>query len=98
MYQKFVITQDGVLKFGKVYQHSDLLGWGEECPYGGGLWKMDEGRRAILYGRSFAFGTPDFNQVKRIDWRGVGGSPFYLLFVPRWANEDQLITVYANPY
>ena len=99
MYQKFVITQDGVLKFGKVYQHSDLLGWGEECPYGGGLWKMDEGRRAVLlYGRSFAFGTPDFNQVKRIDWRGIGGSPFPLFFVPRWPNEDQLIPVYANPY
>ena len=48
MYQKFVITQDGVLKFGKVYQHSDLLGWGEECPYGGGLWKIDEGRRACF--------------------------------------------------
>mgnify|MGYP003309272469 CR=1 FL=1 len=45
MYQKFVITQDGVLKFGKVYQHSDLLGWGKECPHGGGLWKINEDRR-----------------------------------------------------
>ena len=49
MYQKFIITQDGVLKFGKVYQHVDLLDWGEECPYGGGLWKKDEGRRAICF-------------------------------------------------
>ena len=99
MYKKFVITQNGVLKFGNVYQHIDLLDWGEECPYGGGLWKKDEVRRAILlYGRSFAFGTPDFNQVKRIDWRGIGGSPFPLFFVPRWPNEDQLIPVYANPY
>ena len=96
MYQKFIITQDGVLKFGKVYQHVDLLDWGEECPYGGGLWKNDECRRAILlYGRSFAFGTPDFNQVRRIDWRGVGGTPSPLFFVPHWPNEDLLVPVYA---
>lgn len=96
MYQKFIITQDGVLKFGKVYQHVDLLDWGEECPYGGGLWKKDECRRAILlYGRSFAFGTPDFNQVRRIDWRGVGGTPSPLFFVPHWPNEDLLVPVYV---
>ena len=95
MYQKSIITQDGVLKFGKVYQHVDLLDWGEECPYGGGLWKKDECRRAILlYGRSFAFGTPDFNQVRRIDWRGVGGTPSPLFFVPHWPNEDLLEPVY----
>ena len=94
MYQKFVITQDGVLKFGNAYQHRDLLDWGEECPYGGRLWKRDEGRRAILlYGRSFAFGAPDFNQVRRIDWRGVGGLPIPLFFVPRWPSEDLLIPV-----
>ena len=98
MYQKFIITQDGVLKFGNVYQHSDLLDWGEECPYGGGLWKRDEGRKAILlYGRSFAFGAPDFNHVRRIDWRGVGGTPSPLLYVPRWPNEDSLIPVFAHP-
>ena len=98
MYKKFVITQNGVLKFGNVYQHIDLLDWGEECPYGGGLWKKDEGRRAILlYGRSFAFGTPDFNQVRRIDWKGIGGTPSPLFFVPCWPNEDQLIPVYAKP-
>ena len=61
MYQKFIINQDGVLKFGRVYLHRDLLSQGEECPYGGGLWKIDEGRGAILlYGRSFDFGAPDF--------------------------------------
>lgn len=99
MYQKFIITQEGVLKFGHVYQHRDLLGWNEECPNGGGLWKKDEGRKAVLlYGRSFAFGTPDFKQVKRIDWNGIGGIPFPLFFVPRWPNEDLLIPVYANQY
>ena len=48
MYQKFIINQDGVLRFGRVYQHRDLLRVGEHCPYGGGLWKVDEGRGAIL--------------------------------------------------
>ena len=59
MYQKFIINQDGVLKFGRVYLHKDLLQPGEQCVFGGGLWKIDEGRRAILlYGRSFDFGPP----------------------------------------
>lgn len=40
MYQKFIINQDGVLKFGNVYQHRDLLKWNEDCLYGGGLWIM----------------------------------------------------------
>ena len=82
MYQKFIITQEGVLKFGHVYQHRDLLGWNEECPYGGGLWKKDEGRKAVLlYGRSFAFGTPDFKQVKRIDWN-VENKRIHLIIAP----------------
>ena len=29
MYQKFIINQDGVLKFGRVYLHRDLLSQGE---------------------------------------------------------------------
>ena len=45
MYQKFIITQDGVLRFGRVYQHCDLLDWGLAAPaavcaalaFGGGL-------------------------------------------------------------
>ena len=39
MYQKFIINQDGVLKFGHVYLHRELLGPGETCPYGGGIYK-----------------------------------------------------------
>ena len=59
MYQKFIINQDGVLRFGNVYQHRELLRWDESCPDGGGLWKLDEGRRCVmLYGRSFAFEHP----------------------------------------
>jgi len=98
MYQKF-INQDGVLKFGNVYQHRNLLGRNEECPYGGGLWKRDEGRRCVLlYGRSFEFGAPDFNCVKRIEWSGIGGTPSPLFHLPLWPSEEILIPVYANPY
>ena len=99
MYQKFIINQDGVLKFGRVYQHRDLLDWGEDCPFGGGLWKLDEGRRAILlYGRSFAFGTPCLERVKHIDWSGLGGKPYPLFYLPHWPSEENLIPVYTNPY
>ena len=73
MFQKFIINRDGVLKFGHVYLHRDILAPGEQCTYGGGLWKIDEGRGAIvLYGRSFDFGPPDFDFVTRIDWTGLG--------------------------
>lgn len=83
MYQKFIINQDGVLKFGTVYLHRDMLATGERCVYGGGLWKVDHCRQAIiLYGRSFDFGPPDFEFVRRIDWNGVGGKPCTLLFMP----------------
>ena len=92
MYQKFIITDDGVLKFGNVYLHRELLEVGEECVYGGGLWKVDESRNAILlYGRSFDFGPPDFDYVRRIEWSGVGGRPAPLFFLPDWPNEDMLI-------
>lgn len=97
MYQKFIINQEGVLKFGHVYLHRDLLKVGEQCLYGGGLWKADESRRAILlYGRSFDFGLPDFDHVNRIEWNGIGGNPMPLFYVPNWPNEDILIPVYAK--
>lgn len=97
MYQKFIINQDGVLKFGRVYLHKDLLKHGEKCIYGGGLWKIDESQGAImLYGRSFDFGVPDFDYVRQIDWSGVGGNPHPLLFLPNWPNEDVVEPVYAH--
>ena len=84
MYQKFIITDDGVLKFGNVYLHRELLEVGEECVYGGGLWKVDESRNAILL------------YVRRIEWSGVGGRPAPLFFMPDWPNEDMLIPVYEK--
>ena len=35
MFQKFIINRDGVLKFGRVYLHRDMLAPGEQCTYGG---------------------------------------------------------------
>ena len=98
MYQKFIITQDGVLKFGRVYMHRDLQGVGELCVWGGGLWKVDDSRGAIvLYGRSFDFGLPEFEHVRRIDWTGVGGRPHPLLYMPHWPNEDGMEPIFARP-
>lgn len=98
MYQKFIITQDGVLKFGHVYMHRDLQGIGERCVWGGGLWKVDHGRDAILlYGRSFDFGPPELEHVRRIDWSGVGGRPVPLFYLPHWPDEDVMVPVYARP-
>lgn len=97
MYQKFIINQAGVLKFGRVYLHRDLLGVGEQCPYGGGLWKVDEGRGAIvLYGRSFDFGVPDFDYLRSIDWSALGGTPRPLLYMPHWPNEEIVEWVVAK--
>ena len=97
MYQKFIINQDGVLRFGHVHLHRDLLEAGERCVYGGGLWKIDESRGAILmFGRSFDFGAPDFDYVRRIEWSGIGGKPVPLFFVPNWPDEDMLLPVYAK--
>lgn len=97
MYQKFIINQDGVLRFGRVYLHRDLLSLGESCPYGGGLWKVDEGRRVILlYGRSFDFGPPCIEQVRRIDWTGTGLAPQPLFYLPCWPNEETMQPVFAG--
>jgi hypothetical protein len=99
MYQKFIINQDGVLKFGTVYLHRDLLSQGERCVYGGGLWKIDNPRQAIiLYGRSFDFGPPDFDYIHKIDWTGIGGKPHQLLFLPRWPNEEEIIPITVKPF
>ena len=97
MYQKFIINQDGVLKFGNVYLHRDLLGRGERCPFGGGLWKIDNSRGAImLYGHSFDFGRPDFDFLKRVDWSFLGGKEHPLLFLPHWPDESIVEPVLVN--
>ena len=97
MYQKFIITADGHLRFGRVYLHRELLRDGEKCLYGGGLWEIDHGRNAvILYGRSFDFGPPDFDHVEVIEWDALGGNPRQLLHRPYMSDNDTLVPIYAN--
>ena len=99
MYQKFIINQDGVLKFGHVYLHRELLGPDETCPYGGGVWKVDEARHAILlFGRSFDFGQPDFYKLRSIDWSGIGGKPVSLIYQPRWPSDEIEVPIMVNTY
>lgn len=91
MYQKFIINQNGVLKFGNVYLHRELLNRGERCPFGGGLWKV-----IVLYGRSFDFGRPDFDFLKGVDWSFLGGKEHPLLFLPHWPDESIVEPVLIN--
>lgn len=97
MYQKFIITQDGLLKFGVVYLHHNLLTHGEDGTGGGGLWKRDPLRNAILlYGQSFEFGKPDFSILKKIDWQGSGSTPTALLYLPKWPDESIVEPIYVK--
>jgi hypothetical protein len=96
MYQKFIITDDGVLKFGNVYHHRNLLRWDEGGRYGGGLWRIDETRGiVILYGRSFEFGAPSFERVRYINWDGIDGVERPVFYQPHWPYDETLIPVCA---
>ncbi|MBO5921645.1 MAG: hypothetical protein J6Q48_04580 [Bacteroidaceae bacterium] len=93
-YQKFVITDEGELRFGKVYHHRNLLRWGESCPNGGGLWRVDEERGAVvLYGRSFEFGTPEFGNLKYVNWDGIDGMERPIFYQPHWPYDETLVPV-----
>lgn len=94
MFQKFIIDANGTLRFGNVYLHRDMLKPGERCIYGGGLWKVDNHRGAVvLYGRSFDFGPPDFAFLKRIDWSRLGGAEHPLLYLPHWPDETDVVPI-----
>lgn len=89
MAQKFIIGADGVLRFGSVYLHKELLAPGESWCYGGGFWQIDHARAAVaLYGRSFDFGLPGFDHLRRIDWSGLGGQPHTLFYYPQWPDQS----------
>lgn len=94
MYRKFIITDDGVLRFGRVAQHRDLLEWGEECSNSGGFWTLDGARGALLlFGRSFNFGAPAIEHVRFVDWDGAGGVELPLFYLPEWPREGAMIPV-----
>lgn len=94
MYKKFIITDAGELKFGNVYHHRDLLRWDETCPNGGGLWRIDEERGAVvLYGRSFEFGEPCFARLRFVNWDGIDGRERLLFYQPHWPYDEALVPV-----
>jgi len=92
--KKFIISNEGELIFGDVHLHKDLLPWGDDECYGGGLWKISAGGMSIdLYGRSFDFGIADFDKLRSIDWSGIGGKPVPLFFYPNYPDMDDVIPV-----
>lgn len=92
MYKKFVINDSGVLKFGIVSRHMDLLEPGQSDCFGGGLWEIDKTNHSImLFSRSFDFGAPDFSKLKRIDWDTLDGQEHLLIYYPSW--PDQVLAV-----
>ena len=42
------------------------------------------------------FGAPEFSQVRRIEWGGLGGVPQPLFHLPLWPKEDGMVPVYAG--
>lgn len=81
MYQKFIITNDGVLKFGTVHLHRDLIPQGDDGCHGGGFWQVDELRgMIILHGRSYDYGPPDFKFATSIDRNTISDLPTYPVF------------------
>lgn len=92
MYMKFIITVDGVLKFGVVSRHMDLLEQGQDDCNGGGLWDIDSTNGTVLlFGRSFDFGAPDFSKLRLVDWDSIDGKVHDLVYYPFW--PDRVTTV-----
>ena len=97
MYQKFIITDDGELRFGNVYHHRNLLRWDESCHYGGGLWRIDKARGAVvLYGRSFEFGAPSFDGLRCVNWDGIDGKERPLFYQSHWPYDESLQPIVAR--
>jgi len=61
--QKFVVTHEGVFKYGNVRMHKDLLGPKDIC-IGGGFYAFDYvSSRLLLTGKSYDFGPPKWNYI-----------------------------------
>lgn len=65
--QKFIVTSDGLFKFGNVSMHRDLLAPGEHC-IGGGMYEFDyASARMLLYGKSYDFGRPKWADIDLLE-------------------------------
>lgn len=92
MYNKFIITIDGEIRFGNVFLHRELLPKGHTTCHGGGLWQIDNQRGCILlYGRSFDFGLPKFELAHSIDRTKLPGSLGYPMFYVRHWQDDEIL-------
>ena len=81
---KFIITESGVLEFGDVQLHRELIPHGENTCHGGGFWRINHQRGIIeLYGRSFDFGAPEWSYLKRINETIIPASLGYPMFYKR---------------
>ena len=66
LHSKFIITNGGHLRLGRVTLHRDLLMGHEEC-LGGGSYDIDHlSNRLILSGKSFDYGPPRWNKVSTL--------------------------------
>lgn len=98
MYNKFIITLDGEIRFGNVYLHRELLPEGHATCHGGGLWKVDRQRGCILlYGRSFDFGLPDFVHASHVDASRPPGSLGYPMFYVRHFCGEEVLEPILQP-
>lgn len=87
--QKFVITQEGELRFGDVCLHKDLLPSGDGECRGGGFWQVSANGLCIeLYGRSYDFGSPDFTYLQTINRSGLGGLMLPLIYYPCYPDSS----------
>lgn len=63
---KFIVTSDGVFRFGDVRLHKDLLRDGEDC-IGGGMYEFDTiGERMLLWGKSYDFGRVKWSWLENL--------------------------------
>lgn len=61
--QKFIITHEGVFKYGNVRLHKDLLECKEMC-IGGGFYEFDYVSNGLLLtGKSYDFGRPKWHYI-----------------------------------
>jgi len=90
--RKFIITEDGTLRFGDVSLHRDLIPMGDDTCHGGGFWQIDNQRGiVILSGRSFDFGAPEFSYLRRVDrTEGPGLLGYPIFYLREFAGEEIL--------
>lgn len=92
--QKFVITKEGEMRFGDVELHRQLLPWGDEDCYGGGYWEVSvKDKKLILHGCSYDFGSPQFEELKSVDYSFFGGYEFPLEFWPHHPYEEERMEI-----